>query len=97
MSKVGQKVYVKEDFIIDYDTPAAGQNEPMYVHYKNQVAEILNSYDGSNPKFPVNLKFLGDELDDDNDDEQYSIEEFEKYFISQAEWREQQIDSILND
>jgi hypothetical protein len=83
--KSGQKLWVKQDFIIDEDPPGI----PQYKHKMNDVCIVTGLYKDQ-VKYPVCVEFDGSE-------ENYSYAEIEKYFYDKAEWREQQINSILND
>jgi len=84
--KAGQKLCVKQDFIIDDGPPEMG----TYEHKIGDMCIITHIYTDENIKYPISVEFDGIEED-------YSMDEIEKYFYDKAKWREQQINSILND
>jgi hypothetical protein len=85
--KEGQKLWVKQNFIIDEDPAENG----AYEHKIGDMCIVTNIYIGESlMKYPISVEFDGREED-------YSMDEIEKYFYDKAKWREQQINSILDD
>ena len=81
--EVGQLFYVREKFSV-YER----NGHVNYKLEKGQVAKIDGIVEHS--AFSIRLKV-------DEKFYRFSIDEMKLYFYSQAEWREQQIDSILDD
>ena len=60
-----------------------------YTHKIGDMCIVTDIYIGNKPKYPISVKFDGKEED-------YSYAEIEKYFYDKAEWRDKQINSILD-
>ena len=87
MIEEGQKLWAKQDFIIDEDPAEIG----AYEHKMCDMCIVTNIYIGKSVmKYPISVEFDGKEED-------YSMDEIEKYFYDKAEWRDRQINSILDD
>jgi hypothetical protein len=82
--KIGKKLWVKQDFIIDEDPAEIG----AYKHKMGDMCIVTGMYKGT-VKYPVCVEFDGREED-------YSYAEIQQYFYDKVEWREQQINSILD-
>jgi hypothetical protein len=83
MTKVGQKLVCIQDFNIEIFGVASD-----LIYKKGDICEV----ESIDVKFayPYFLRF-------ENETNNFSYEEITKYFITLAEWREKQIDSILED
>lgn len=82
--KIGQKFFVIKNFVIngDYSTDIC--------HKIGEICNVIKIY-VEYQKYPVFVQFS------DGTEEQYSYDEINEYFKNMAEWREKQIDEILND
>jgi hypothetical protein len=81
--KIGKKLWVKQDFIIDEADISA------YKHKMGYMCIITGIYNVT-VRYPVCVEFGGKK-------EFYSYAEIQQYFYDKVEWREQQINSILDD
>jgi len=84
--KVGQILHVKKDFDLqEADDPA------KIIHKIGDVVKILAiKSTSSGYLYPVKVLF-------NKREEPYTFDEIKEYFYDLAEWREKQINSILDD
>jgi hypothetical protein len=82
--KSGQKLWTKQDFIINDDSAEIGN----YEHRMGDTGTVILIKSASY-RYPVAVLF-------DVKEEYYSYAEIEKYFYDKARWRDKQINSILD-
>ena len=82
--KPGKRLYAKKDFDLQNAV------DPTNAIHKMYDVVVVTNIDNNTPAYPVTVEFNGSE-------EEYSFEEIEEYFYDLAEWREKQINSILDD
>ena len=87
MIKKGDILYVICDFLIDCGLEHKA-NESCLVTHKDEKSDY-NKYNISVSFYPYSCNPLSEES--------YSEEEISEYFYNKAEWRDEQINSILND
>ena len=86
--KVGDKLVCFQDFFLEAIVGETVSPEPDYV--VGDIITIKSAYVDSNTPYPIYALYKGEE-------HLFTVKEINDNFISVAEWRDEQINSILND